>query len=390
MASIARKNLFEDLPRFLVAQAGIMFAVSLVTIQTGLQSGFNQSSSQLIDQSEADLWVTSDQMQHLRLTLPLDYAQVGEAEAVEGVTTAEGIILKGAMWEEDNRIASVTMVGARPDGLLFAPDNLVENSFTDLAQDYSFITDTTNLTALGIEAVGEEGEINGLPAQLVGLTAGTQSVVMDNMIFASLEGVNTYRQGQQTPEDEPVPAPGELQGTDEVTFILVQAEAGTDLQVLKERLEAELENVQVYTREEMSQQNRAYWQKRSGIGYILTIGATVGIVVGIVVVGQILYASVSDHIKEFGTLKAMGASDWFLYRTIIEQGLWMAVLGYIPGIALCLGVSAWTATSQGIVILVTPISASAVFAITVVMCVSSAVFAIQKVTRVDPAIVFKG
>jgi putative ABC transport system permease protein len=367
-----------------------MFAVSLVTIQTGLQSGFARSSSQLIDQSQADLWVASDQMEHLRLTLPLEYDQVTQAQEIAGVATAEGIVLKGAMWEDDDNIASVTMVGAQPDGLLFAPESLVENSFTDLEQPYTFITDTTNLAALDIEAVGDEGEINGLPAQLVGLTAKTQSVVIDNMVFASLESVNAYRQGRTTPEDEPLPDPADLQATDEVTFVLIQAEAGADLERLRERLENALDNTQVYTREEIAAINQAFWQRRSGIGYILTIGATVGIVVGIVVVGQILYASVSDHLKEFGTLKAMGASDWFLYRAIIEQGLWMAVLGYVPGIALCLGVSAWTATSQGIVILVTPISASAVFGITVVMCVTSAVFAIQKVTRVDPAIVFKG
>jgi putative ABC transport system permease protein len=106
-------------------------------------------------------------------------------------------------------------------------------------------------------------------------------------------------------------------------------------------------------------------------------------------VGQILYASASDHIKEFGTLKAIGASDWIIYSVIVEQALWMAVLGYIPGIALCLGVAAWTAATQSIVILITPMSAATVFGITVVMCVGSALFAIQKVTRVDPAIVFK-
>lgn len=104
----------------------------------------------------------------------------------------------------------------------------------------------------------------------------------------------------------------------------------------------------------MAQQTQAYWQKRSGIGYILGLGAVVGTIVGAVVVGQILYASVSDHIKEFGTLKAMGASDWYIYRVIMEQGLWMAILGYLPGMALCLGVAAWTSATQGILILITP------------------------------------
>jgi putative ABC transport system permease protein len=121
----------------------------------------------------------------------------------------------------------------------------------------------------------------------------------------------------------------------------------------------------------------------------LSLGAVVGILVGMIVVAQILYASVADHIKEFGTLKAMGAPDRLLYSVILEQAFWMAVLGYIPGMALCLGVASWASATQGILILITPASAVGVFFLTLVMCGGSAFFAIQKVTRVDPAIVFK-
>jgi putative ABC transport system permease protein len=73
--SLARRNLLEDIPRFLVAQAGIMFAVSLVTIQTGLQKGFTLSASKLIDQSRADIWVTAKNQVHLGLTTPLNLQQ---------------------------------------------------------------------------------------------------------------------------------------------------------------------------------------------------------------------------------------------------------------------------------------------------------------------------
>ena len=117
MASIARKNLIEDIPRFLVAQAGILFAVGLVTIQTGVQLGFAQSSSQLIEQSQADLWVASNNMEHLDLTLPLPYERVAEARSVEGVEKAEGVIMGGAVWHEEqaNKITGVTLVGAQGD-----------------------------------------------------------------------------------------------------------------------------------------------------------------------------------------------------------------------------------------------------------------------------------
>lgn len=85
----------------------------------------------------------------------------------------------------------------------------------------------------------------------------------------------------------------------------------------------------------------------------------------------------------------MGASDWKIYGVIVEQALWMAVLGYIPSMVLCQGLGAWTFATQGIIILITPGSAIAIFGITTLMCVGSAIFAIQRVTRVDPAIVFK-
>jgi putative ABC transport system permease protein len=139
----------------------------------------------------------------------------------------------------------------------------------------------------------------------------------------------------------------------------------------------------------MSDRTRTYWQQRTGIGFILGLGATVGVIVGMVIVGQILYSSVADHLKEFGTLKAMGASNWVIYRIIIEQALWMAVLGYIPSLGLCLGLGAWTFATQGITILITPLTATGLLGLTIVMCVGSALFAIQKITHVDPAIVFK-
>lgn len=386
MASIARKNLLQDIPRFLVAQAGIMFAVSLVTIQTGLQRGFASSTSVLIDKSQADIWLASDKMVHLDLTLPLTYERVSQARNVAGVDLAEAFIYQGKLWRDKNdKLGSVTLIGFDPDGKLFSPWNITKGSVKDLKQPFSIFVDETSLEGLNLKGVGDSGKIQALKANVVGLTQGAKSIVLGDLVFTSLENANTYG----NPLADTTSTPKVLEANDKVTFILVRAKPGENLQSLKKRLETALPNTRAHTREEMAQQTQEYWKERSGIGFILGLGAVVGIIVGVVIVAQILYSSASDHIKEFGTLKAMGASDWVIYRVIIEQALWMAVLGYIPGMALCLGVAAWTAATQSIVILITPVSAATVFGITVVMCVGSAIFAIQKVTRVDPAIVFK-
>jgi len=418
MVSLARKNLLEDIPRFLVAQAGIMFAVTLVTLQTGIFNGFTRSTGQLIYNSEADIWVASDSWVQIELTLPIPVSNVIEAQKVEGVARAEALTFINALWRQPKgEINYVRVVGFDPNGELFTPKNLTQGNLSDLKNPYSVIVDKTNLTSLNIGKIGDEATVNSLPAKIVGLTQGNRSIVSNPYMFTSLENAVTFLTSGQTsnlscklpsqgggdlictntysksPETltptQSLPTPKPLVASDLISYVLIQAESGENLEKLKQRLETALPNTKAYTREEIIQKNQNFWQKRTGVGFILGMGAVVGIIVGVIIVGQILYSSVSDHIQEFGTLKAIGASDWVIYGVIIEQALWMAVLGYIPSTVLCYGVAVWAYTTQGIIILITPVSAIAIFGITVIMCVGSAIFAIQKVTRLDPAMVFK-
>jgi putative ABC transport system permease protein len=416
MASLARKNLFEDIPRFLVAQAGIMFAVSLVTIQNGILTGFIRSSSILIDHSKADFWIASKDMIHLELTMPISLERMTQSQTVEGVERAEAFIFRNARWRDplENKIHAVTVVGSDPDGKLFSPWNIIQGDANTLKNPYTIMVDESKLNALKIKNIGDIAKLGGLEAKLGGITQGTQSIVSNSFIFTSLKNANAYvnspvktqtlcqlqnddlqctqsyedQSSTQKPVNSPPPRPLNL--ADPITYVLIKAKPDQDLTQLKQKLKQTLPNdVQVLSREEMSMVMRTFWQKRTGVGFVLSLGAAIGVLVGMVVVGQILYSSVSDHLKEFGTLKAMGASDWVIYGLILEQALWMAVLGYIPGMALCFGVAYWAGATQGILILITPLSALGVFGLTVVMCTGSAFFAIQKVTKVDPAIVFK-
>lgn len=412
MVSLARKNLLEDIPRFLVAQAGIMFAVSLVTIQTGIFNGFTRSASKLIDNSTADIWVASDTMVYLDLTLPISQAQVSQAQQVAGVERAEPLIARSSVWRlRDGEIAQVRVVGFDPNGQLFSPNNIKQGRLSSLTQPHTVIIDATNKDALDVQKIDDTAELGSLPARVVGLTKGNRSIVANPFIFTSLENGNAYSNGGQSATlscrmqagstdlqctnnyEKPAPTatsvPKQLAASDLITFILIRVQPGEDLQALKQKLEAALPNTRAYTRAEMAKKTQSYWQQRTGIGFLLGLSAAVGVIVGVIIVGQILYSSVSDHLQEFGTLKAMGASDWIIYGVIVEQALWMAILGYLPGMVLCFGVAAWTFASQGILILITPVAAIAVLGITVSMCVGSAIFAIQKVTHVDPAIVFK-
>jgi putative ABC transport system permease protein len=419
MASIARKNLLEDIPRFLVAQAGIIFAVSLVTIQLGILRGFTQSTTLLIDQSTADIWISSDEILHFELTQSIPAERLIQAQAIDGVARAEAIALYGGRWRSpDGKIAPSRIIGYNPDGQLFRLWEMIDGDQQTLQQPQTVVIDEANLSTLEVEVVGDEASINSIAVQLVGITRGTHSIVSSQFLFMSLENAKVYAAGGLTStvrctpdadgsvscttvfervqgslsEDDDILSEIELEPiniADPISYVLIQAEPGQDIAELQQRLETAMPDIRAHTREGLSDLTRHHWQNSTGVGFILGLGATVGVVVGIVVVGQILYSSVSDHLREFGTLKAMGASDWVIYGIIVEQALWMAVLGYLPSMALCLALGAWTFATQGIIILITPLMGVGILGLTVVMCVGSAMFAIQKVTRVDPAIVFK-
>jgi putative ABC transport system permease protein len=412
MVSIARKNLIEDIPRFLVAQAGIMFAVTLVTIQTGILQGFSRSTVQLIEASKADLWVTSEKMVNFELTEPLSYSQVNQIKSMPGVAMAEPLIMGAARWRPTQGDTSPTLViGFDLGGQLFQPGQIVQGGRERLKQPFTVMADVTRLPSLEIKNLNDTAQLGSLPTRLVAVTSGTQSIVSSSFLFASLENANTYinspfsseiqcklEKGDQVdcttiyqklaPSAKVEQTINPPSATTPINYILVKAKPGQNLLALEKAIETKLPKTRVYTQEAMAAKTRNYWQQRTGIGLALGLGAVVGVVVGMVVVTQILYASVSDHIKEFGTLKAMGASNRVIYSIVIEQSLWMAVLGYVPGMTLCWTVSAWAA-SKGIIILITPGTVVGVLGIVVVMCLTSGILAIQKVINVDPAIVFK-
>ena len=127
----------------------------------------------------------------------------------------------------------------------------------------------------------------------------------------------------------------------------------------------------------------------TGAGVAVLLAAALGLVVGVVVVAQTIYATTMDHLKEYGTLKAMGATNGYLYRVIIQQAVASAVVGYV----LAMGVSYFVvkgSQSGGAAIMVPPQMVVGMFVLTVVMCVGAALVSINKVTRLDPAMVFKG
>jgi putative ABC transport system permease protein len=133
---------------------------------------------------------------------------------------------------------------------------------------------------------------------------------------------------------------------------------------------------------------RSYWQNSTAIGFIFTLGTVMGFIVGVVVVYQILYTDVSDHMAEYATLKAMGYSNLFLSWVVIQEAIGLAVLGYIPGFGMGWFLYNLTRNATRLPLAMTWERGWQVFGLTILMCAISGGISLRKVQSADPAEMF--
>jgi putative ABC transport system permease protein len=172
------------------------------------------------------------------------------------------------------------------------------------------------------------------------------------------------------------------------TYILVKAAPGADLKTLKAEIQRRLPHNDVYTRNEWAKRSDDYWIKNTGIGLNAYLTVALGILVGVVIVAQTLYTSTMEHIKEFGTVKAIGGSNADIYRLLGRQALVAAVIGFAIGALLTLAMEPGVAAIGLRLILPAPVWFS-VAAGTVLMCLLSAGVSFRKVANIDPGLVFR-
>jgi len=133
---------------------------------------------------------------------------------------------------------------------------------------------------------------------------------------------------------------------------------------------------------------KAYWNRATPIGYIFAFGAIMGFVVGAIIVYQILFADVSEHLNEYATLRAMGYPNRFVSGIVLTQAGILGLLGFVPGVALAHVLYGRAAAATFLPLSVTAERTAAVFVLTLGMCAISGLLAVRKVRRLDPAEVF--
>ena len=376
MWNLARKLLLHDRLRFAVAIAGVSVSVMLVLVQVGLYFGFMDTASSIIDASKADIWVGKKSNESFEFATPFDERAFYRVSSVPGVAYAERVVMNFAQFKlADGGDLGVQVVGVETTAghpPLLAPWNVVAGDARRLAEPGAIVLDRTEYAKLKIDRIGHITEIAGVRAEVVALTSGIRSFTTSPIIFTDVRTARSY-----LPQ----------LGSEPVTYVLVKVEPGAAVAAVKARIDA-LPHLAAYTTAQMSERTRTYWSTRTGVGASFFTTAVLGILVGLVVVGQILYSGTLQYIREYGTLKAMGAKNSAVVKVILSQAMISAALGFAVGAPLAIAMRI-AMKGANLTVALFPALYAGTAVITAAMCAFAALLSIVKVLRLDPASVFK-
>ena len=367
--------------RLLIALAGISFAGILMFMQLGFRDGLFDASVTIHRLFKADLVLMSP-----RSMSSISMSGFPERRLIESIADDAGESITPVHWNfvlwrnpETRQTRSILALGFEPDDGLFINPMVAEQSHL-LRQKGRVLFDELSRPEFGPVAerfnAGDivEPEVAGQRVRVAGLVRLGPSFGADGNLITSRE---TFRSL----------LPNIPNGSIELG--LVRLIPGSDPELVAKRMQGQLPgDVKVFTKQQFIEFEKDYWRSSTAIGFIFTLGAAMGFVVGCVIVYQILYGDVSDHLPEYATLMAMGYRLGDLLGVVAREGLLLAIIGYVPAYAAGEGLYALIRNSTKLPVSMAPERAFLVFSMVLVMCLGSAMLAMRKLAEADPADIF--
>ncbi len=388
---LAWRQLSHQKIRLIVAILGVAFSNILIFTQLGLRAMLFDGVTLLPEHLNGDLYLMSSFAENIgRSSFPVVYLY--QADACEGVTAASPLFIGEGNWvnpkllessgveknDSKRQSFSVQILAFNPTQPVFdLPE--INNQLEVLAVPGGILYDRLAKSELGEipQIFASQGRVstmmNNRRTHVVGLFSMGSTLNDEGRAVMS-----DWNYGQQEGQDM----------LEEVAIGILHLEPGIAPKAVIARLKGNLtKDIKVMTKEELVKGEQDYvaqWAE----GKILNFGAAIGFIVGIVIVYQVIYTDVSEHLPEYATLKAMGYSEKDLSLVVLQESLILAIMGFIPGFLTSCGVYYLLENSIDLPLKMDSTVTLQVFVLTVFMCIISGAIAINKLRTADPADIF--
>ncbi|MEL7511090.1 MAG: ABC transporter permease DevC [Cyanobacteria bacterium J06554_3] len=378
--SVAWLNLLHERTRLLVAIAGVAFAVLLIFMNLGFLGALTATTTNFYDQFNADLFLTSPETLEISSTTTFPLERLYQAEGIEGVERAMPLYSGYLLWRNPDPPYTSRAVFAWAynidDPVFLMPELNTPGAKRILQQPNVVFYDRLSRPEFGTSEIGTITEADRRQVTIGGNYSLGGGFAADGTVIMSDQNFIRYLS----------PRPLSL-----VDNGLLQLSPGANpervAQALRDLLPADVE---VYTKEGIVDRDRTYWISSTSIGFIFGLGVLVSFIVGVVIVYQILYTDIRDHLPEYATMKAMGYRNRYLFKVVLQEAVLLAAMGYVPGLIVSLGLYELTvnATAGGLPVAMNLGRVIFVLLLTLLMCSVSGMISVRKALSTDPAEVF--
>lgn len=382
MKNIAWLQLSREKARMLVAIAGIAFADVLMFLQLGIREALFDGAVQLHNSLEGEIVLVNSRYKSLFSQQRFSQRRLYQAMGFTGVQSVSPIYVDPIPWKNpDNQETwNIYVIGFNPEEKVLNLAGVQEN-LTKLREADTVLFDQGSRKEFGqiVPRFQTSGsfttEVNNRLIKTVGLfKLGTSFGINGNLITSDVNFFRLFNERRQ---------PGLID------IGVIKLETGADIDWVLANLKANLpDDVKILTKQQFADQEKSYWNTSTPVGFTFTLGVIIGFMVGAVIVYQILYSDVSDHLPEYATLKAIGFKNRYLLLIVFQEALILAAIGFIPGIAISQALYMITRQATLLPIIMTIDRAVFIFILTTLMCSISASLAMRKLQSADPADIF--
>lgn len=379
MINTAVKFMKYDKAKSIGVIVGIVISIFLIGQQIGILSFLMGLMGGLVDNSRKDLcqiWVVDKITQNANELGRLDERYVREIRSIEGVENTFGVVAASGLVKFANgKIAPVLLIGSEPPLFVAGPTPSTINAgeLKDLVKDGAVSAEFFDESVFDNSVnLGQRIEINGKEA-FIRLQTKNARGFAGSFFYTTLSKARLFG---NFPENK-------------ISAIAVQVRQGVDIAKVVDRINATIYGAKAWNAEELQRTTIKYITISSNIGTSIGSLVVFAFISGFFIIGLTLYSSALDRIKDYGTLKAMGATNGYVRRLILVQSFLFAIIGFVFALLLLFGFSKGV-ESAGLVVKFTAIELLGLFLVTFIISVGGSLFAIRKINSVEPASVFRG
>lgn len=365
----------------MVALCGVSVIVAMILTVLSLKDAVIESTLQVPKSLKGDVIILSARTQTILRPAPFPKRFLDRLHGIDGVAAVSSVAIENARWinPETRQEHPIRVFGLDLEFDVISLPGIEPNE-PQLKMKDTIIFDTSSRPKFGPVAQRFESgqgfatEVNGRRVEVCGLTYAGVSIASDGNLFTT--HANFQRLFPNLGSSKSHIGILRLEHSEAQTEVVRQVRAmlGTEARVL--------------TRTEMMQSEKAFMKLNDPVDDIMGMIASVAFFVGMIIVYQILYTDVVNHLPQFATLKAIGFTGAFLLGIIIAEGVILSLLGFWPGLLMAHGL-AWLAQEATLLpVNITLGNTIGVLLAAIVMCVLAASIAVRKITQAEPASVF--